>query len=62
MDLKNLTCLCIVENFKNHELPWKFCKSRQKEAENIEYNCNDYDYKTDCVHCFTDHDHELEQR
>ena len=35
----------------------------------LEYKCNDCDYESNCVHCFTDHvhfftdhDHELEQK
>ena len=41
----------------------------KKEDEIFEYKCNDCDYESNCVHCFTDHvhfftdhDHELEQK
>ena len=33
---------------------------RLQEEENFKYTCGECDYMSDCVHCFSDHDHDQE--
>ena len=35
-------------------------KALQQSEEKFTYSCGDCDYESDCVHCFSDHDHEPE--
>ena len=33
----------------------------QQDEEKFKYTCSDCDYESDCVHCFSDHDHDPEE-
>ena len=35
-------------------------KLLKEQDENFEYHCSDCDFESNCVHCFSDHDHEEE--